>query len=86
MRLAPILGCLSGLYFVAPHLDPATVSGTALVVLVCDAIMCRLIAHNNGYPKNLWTVVGFIGGLWAVAVLLLLPRRGASLAPPGKLP
>ena len=86
MKLAPLLGFLSGLHFVASNLDPATVSGTALVVLVCDGIMCRLIAHNNGYPKNLWSVLGFMGGLWAVAVLILLPRRGASLAPPGKLP
>jgi hypothetical protein len=86
MKLAPVLGYLSGLHFVAPELDPATVSGTALVVLVCDGIMCRLIAHNNGYPKNLWSVLGFMGGLWAVAVLILLSRRGASFAPPGKLP
>jgi len=40
-----------------------------------DSIMCRLFAHNNGYPKNLWTVLGFVFGIWAVAVLILLPRR-----------
>ena len=86
MKLAPLLGFLSGLHFVASNLDPATVCGTALVVLVCDGIMCRLIAHNNGYPKNLWSVLGFMGGLWAVAVLILLPRRAGRLVPPGKLP
>jgi len=37
--------------------------------------MCRLFAHNNGYPKNLWTVLGFVFGIWAVAVLIILPRR-----------
>jgi hypothetical protein len=51
-----------------------------LAIHICDAIMCRLLAHNNGYPKTAWTVLGFIGGLWAVVVLLLLPRRIA--APP----
>jgi hypothetical protein len=38
--------------------------------------MCRLFASNNGYPKNLWTALGLVGGLWAVAVLIVLPRRG----------
>jgi len=75
MTLVTALSYLSGLGFVAPDLPPATVVGTALALHVCDAIMCRLFAHNNGYPKTLWTVLGFIAGLWAVAVLILLPRR-----------
>jgi len=37
--------------------------------------MCRLFAHNNGYPKNLWTVLGFVFGVWAVAVLIVLPSK-----------
>ena len=37
-----------------------------------------LFAHNNGYPKNVWTALGFIGGIWAVAVLILLPRRAPT--------
>ena len=86
MMLATILGYLSGLQLVASHLDAATLTGTALVVLVCDGIMCRLIAHNTGYPKTLWTILGLIGGLWAVAVLILLPRRAVTPASPGKLP
>src|SRR5215831_439020 len=76
MNLATIIGYLSGLRFVAPDLDAPTVLGTALALHVCEAIVRRLFAHNNGYPKNLWTLLGFIGGLWAVAVLILLPRRG----------
>jgi len=46
-----------------------------LVIHVCDAIMCRLFARNNGYPVALWTLLGFVGGVWAVAVLIMLPRR-----------
>jgi ABC-type transport system involved in cytochrome c biogenesis permease subunit len=75
MTFPTLLSYWSGLAFVSPDLDPATIVGTALVVHVCDAIMCRLFAHNNGYPKTLWTLLGFVGGLWAVAVLVLLPRR-----------
>ena len=70
----------------APDLPPPTLLGTALGLHICDAIMCRLFAHNNGYPKNLWTVLGLIGGLWAVAVLILLPRRDGARAAAGRSP
>ena len=69
------LGYFTGLRLFAPHIDAATLVRTVLVVHTCDAIMCRLIAHNNGYPKRLWTGLGFCFGVWAVAVLMLLPRR-----------
>jgi hypothetical protein len=45
-------------------------------------VMCRLIAHNNGHAKNLWTTLGFIAGLSTVAVLILLPRRDGAPPPP----
>jgi hypothetical protein len=69
------LGYFTGLRLLTPDLDPATLVRTVLVVHTCDSIMCRLFAHNNGYPKNLWTILGFVFGIWAVAVLILLPRR-----------
>ena len=45
------------------------------VVNTCDAVMCRLFARNNGYPPRLWTALGFVFGVWAVALLLLFPKR-----------
>jgi len=45
-------------------------------------VMCRLIAHNNGHAKNLWTVLGLIAGLWSVVVLILLPRTDGAPPPP----
>jgi len=69
------LGYFTGLRLLAPDLDPATLVRTVLVVHTCDSIMCRLFAHNNGYPRNLWTLLGFVFGIWAVAVLIVLPRR-----------
>jgi len=77
MTLATALGYLSGLAFVAPGLPPPALVGTALALHVCDAILCRLFAQNNRYPRNLWTVLGLIAGVWAVGVLILLPRRAA---------
>jgi hypothetical protein len=75
MSLETLIGYWSALAFVAPPMPLPTLIGTALGLHICDAIMCRLFALNNGYPKNVWTVLGFIGGIWAVAVLILLPRR-----------
>ena len=86
MTVEVFLSYWTGLGFVASDLDLWTLVGTALAVHVCDAIMCRLFAHNNGYPKNLWTGLGLLAGLWAVAVLILLPRRDAAPPPPGRLP
>ena len=86
MSPATALGYVSGVAFVAPTLAPPALLGTALAVQICHAIMCRLFAHNNGYPKNLWTVLGLAAGLWAVAVLILLPRRGVASPPPRPLP
>ena len=86
MILATLFGYASGVALVAPSLAPPALLGTALAVQICHAIMCRLFAHNNGYPKNLWTALGLVAGLWAVAVLILLPRRRVPPPPPRPLP
>ncbi len=79
------LGYLSALHWVAPHLwaEPHSdllpiLLGTTATLHACDGIMCRLFAHNNGYPERLWMLIGFAFGIWAVAVLILLPRRARS--------
>ena len=78
MTLATLIGYTSGLAFVAPQLSDHALVGTGIAVQICDAIMCRLFARNNGYPRGTWTLLGLAGGLWAVAVLILLPRRAGA--------
>jgi len=68
------LGYYSGLSLLA-DLDGPTLLRTAFVVHTCDAVMCRVFARNNGYPRNLWTLLGFVGGIWAVVVLIVLPKH-----------
>jgi len=80
--LKTFLGYLSGLAFLQAEIPLRTLVGTLFVVNVCDAIMCRLFARNNGYPKNLWTAVGFVFGIWAVAALILMPKREKTIRPP----
>lgn len=86
MTLADVLMYASGLFLVAPDLDAGARVGTSLAVLACDAAVCRLFAYNNGYPRNAWTLLGLVGGLWAVAVLILLPRRGEPAPTADRLP
>ena len=77
MTLPTLLSYWSGLAFVRPELGFPELVGTMFVLHICDAVMCRLFARNNGYPRNAWTLIGFVGGIWAVAILILLPRRPA---------
>lgn len=71
------LGYATGLRLLDPAMPFATLLGTMFVAHTCDAVMCRLFASNNGYPRNLWTVIGFVFGVWAVAALILVPKREA---------
>ena len=83
MTLVTFLSYWSGLALVRPDLGLRALVGTTVVLHICDAVMCRLFARNNGYPRNLWTLFGLLGGIWAVAVLILLPRRPSADLPPG---
>lgn len=78
--LASFLGVLSGLEFLAPDLPLGTLVPTLLVVNTCDAFMCRLFARNNGYPPLAWWGIGLVFGIWAVAALILLPKRDRATA------
>lgn len=70
------LGWLTGLRLVtATPLDWPTLVATALLVNTCDAIVCRIVARNNGHPPRLWLGLGFVFGVWAVAAVLVAPKR-----------
>jgi len=86
MTLETLLAWWTGLAFVAPPMPFETLLGTGIALHVCDAIMCRLFAVKNGYPRNLWMLLGLVGGLWAVAVLILLPRRDGTPLVKSRLP
>ena len=70
-----VIGYASGLRLLSPAMDPSTLLRTLLVVHTCDAVMCGLVAANNGYSKTLWSALGLVFGIWALAVIMLLPRR-----------
>lgn len=70
------VGYLTGLHLLAPRrLEFPTLLATAIILNVCNAIVSRLIARNNGRAPRLWTGLGFVFGIWAVGALLLMPKR-----------
>ncbi|MCX8073157.1 MAG: hypothetical protein N3C12_12005 [Candidatus Binatia bacterium] len=79
------IGYATGVRLLAPRLSDEYFWPTLIVIHLLDAILCRVFARNNRYSENLWTLLGFIAGLWAVVCLLLLTRRQErqrSQAPP----
>ncbi len=78
--LNTFLGYLSGLRLLRSEIPLPTLVATMIVVNICDAVMCRLFAHNNGYPKNLWTAIGLVFGIWGVAALIVMPKREKRFA------
>ncbi len=75
MVFETILGYLSGLYFIRLDLEATTLFRTALVIHVTDAVLCCLIAAQNGRNKNFWTLGGLLLGIWALGALFLLSDR-----------
>jgi hypothetical protein len=69
------LGYFTGLRVLGGNLSFPSLIATSFVVHLLDGVMCRLFARNNGYPKNLWMMLGFFFGIWAVAILLFLPKK-----------
>ena len=75
MDIYHVLGYLTGLVFFRPEIDPTTLLHTTALVHFLDAILCRVIADHDGRPKNLWMAAGLIFGIWALAILFLLPEK-----------
>jgi len=69
------VGYLTGLLFIRPEIEPATLLRTGVLVHLLDAILCRIIAGQNGRPKTLWTIAGLLFGIWTLAILFLLPAK-----------
>ncbi len=74
--LVSAIGYLSGIYFIQPNLDPATLIRTASVIHILDALLCYVIATQSGRNRTIWTLAGLVLGVWAVGILFLVVERG----------
>ncbi|MFQ5851350.1 MAG: hypothetical protein ACE5JU_12275 [Candidatus Binatia bacterium] len=70
-----VLGYLSGLYFIKPDIEASTLVRTVSLVHFLDAVLCRLIATHSGRNKDLWTLAGFVFGIWALGSLFLFAEK-----------
>jgi hypothetical protein len=75
-----LLGYLSGLLFIKADMDPTSLLRTASLIHLLDAILCRIIAAHSQRQKDLWTLLGLIFGIWALATLFLLPAKPRASA------
>lgn len=78
MDFYQFLGYFSGLLFIRSEMDATTLLRTAALVHLLDAILCCVIANHSGRSKTAWTVVGLLGGIWALGILFLLPAKPAG--------
>jgi len=68
-----ILAYATGLGWLAPGMPFDVLWRTALLVHLCDAVVCAILARGSGRSARLWLGLGFLGGIWALATLLVLP-------------
>jgi hypothetical protein len=79
-----IVGYLSGLTLIKPDLEAESFIRTGFLIHALDAVVCRVVATQNGRHKEIWTVMGLVFGIWALGALFLLPNWTARPAHPGQ--
>ncbi|HXG50084.1 MAG TPA: hypothetical protein VNN77_01590 [candidate division Zixibacteria bacterium] len=73
-----LFGYLSGLLFVKPDMEPASLYRTAALVHCLDGILCRVIAARSHRRTNLWMLLGLLFGIWALGAAFLLPAKNCD--------
>jgi hypothetical protein len=71
--LANILSLTSGFALMGYRLPPATMLATSIVVDLALAPLTAVIASRRGRSATGWTIAGLALGMWALAVVLILP-------------
>ncbi len=70
-----LVGYVSGLLFIKPDMEPASLWPTVALIHSLDAILCGVVANHSRRNKLLWTIGGLICGIWALGALFLLPAK-----------
>jgi len=79
---ASILSVTSGFALMGYRLPPATILATSIVVNLALAPLTAVIASRRGRSALRWTIAGLSLGMWALAVVLVLPASNRSHEPP----
>lgn len=76
--LAQIIGLVSGLRVVHPEMSASLVVMTGFAMLITLSIVCRIFASSSGRDASRWALGGFFGGIFALALLLILTEQSAD--------
>jgi len=72
--LATIVAYTSGFALMRPHESAANLLATSLAVDASLAPLTAIVANRRGRATRLWAVIGFLFGLWAFIVVLLIGK------------
>ena len=64
------------------HESTATLLATSLAVDASLAPLTVIVAMRRGRPTLVWAIVGFLFGLWAFIVVLLIGKPKSSRSRP----
>jgi hypothetical protein len=72
--LATIVAYASGFALMRYHESAATLLATSLAVDASLAPLTAIVAMRRGRATTTWAIVGFLFGLWAFIVVLLIGK------------
>ncbi len=73
--IASLLSIASGFALMGYHEPPANLIATSIVIDLALAPLIAIIASRHGRSAIRWTVAGLVLGAWALAAVLIIPRR-----------
>jgi hypothetical protein len=86
--LATIVAYASGFALMRYHVSVANLLATSLAVDASLAPLTTIVAMRRGRPAVMWAIIGFVFGLWAFIVVLLIgapkpssPRHPSEFPP-----
>ena len=84
--LATIVAYASGFALMRYHGSAVTLLATSLAVDASLAPLTAIVAMRRGRPTALWAIVGFLFGLWAFIVVLLIGSPKLRAETPQEFP
>ncbi len=85
--LATIVAYASGFALMRYHESAANLLATSLAVDASLAPLTAIVAMRRGRPTTMWAIIGFLFGLWAFIVVLLIGKpKDAGPRMPEKFP
>lgn len=85
--IATIVAYASGFALMGYHESAATLLATSLAVDASLAPLTAIVARRRGRPLILWALIGFLFGLWAFILVLIVGKRVEDAdEPPAEFP